>query len=110
MRHIEGAAQQWETCRGVARKLESLGYDSLWLYDHFHTVPKVEIEPTFECWTTMAALAEELDLGFVPFLLEGVAGDPALNLADGIHPNARGHQQMAELVLPEIRATLDRLD
>jgi acyl-CoA thioesterase-1 len=56
------------------------------------------------------ALAEELDLGFVPFLLEGVAGDPALNLADGIHPNARGHQQMAELVLPEIRATLDRLD
>ena len=37
MRHIEGAAQQWETCRGVARKLESLGYDSLWLYDHFHT-------------------------------------------------------------------------
>ena len=58
MRHIEGAAQQWETCRGVARKLESLGYDSLWLYDHFHTVPKVEIEPTFECWTTMAALAE----------------------------------------------------
>ena len=58
MRRIDGAEKQWETCRGVARKLESLGYDSLWLYDHFHTVPKVEIEPTFECWTTMAALAE----------------------------------------------------
>ena len=38
--------------------LEKIGWDSLWLYDHFHTVPRTEIEPTFECWTTMAALAE----------------------------------------------------
>jgi len=58
MRGIEGGSRQWATLRGVARHLEGLGYDSLWLYDHFHTVPRVEIEPTFECWTTMAALAE----------------------------------------------------
>jgi len=58
MRHVEGAAEQWATCKGVAQKLEEIGYDSLWLYDHFHTVPRAEIEPTFECWTTMAALAE----------------------------------------------------
>lgn len=35
-------------------------------------------------------LAVEYRLPFVPFYLEGVAGDPALNIADGIHPNARG--------------------
>lgn len=58
MRGIEGGAAQWATTKRVAQTLEQLGYDSLWLYDHFHTVPKVEIEPTFECWTTMAALAE----------------------------------------------------
>jgi len=58
MRGIEGGEKQWATARGVARKLEEIGYDSLWLYDHFHTVPRTEIEPTFECWTTMAALAE----------------------------------------------------
>jgi F420-dependent oxidoreductase-like protein len=58
MRGVEGGRAQWETLRRVAQTLERIGYDSLWLYDHFHTVPRTEIEPTFECWTTMAALAE----------------------------------------------------
>jgi F420-dependent oxidoreductase-like protein len=58
LRGITGAAAQWATTRRVAQTLEGLGYDSVWLYDHFHTVPRTEIEPTFECWTTMAALAE----------------------------------------------------
>ena len=55
---IKGAAEQWATIERVAKKLETIGYDSLWLYDHFHTVPKTKIEPTFECWTTMAAIAQ----------------------------------------------------
>ena len=33
------------------------------------------------------------DIAFVPFLLEGVAGNPALNQADGIHPNAEGRRR-----------------
>lgn len=55
---IKGPAAQWQNLRATALHLEELGYDSLWLYDHFHTVPRALIEPTFECWTTMAALAE----------------------------------------------------
>ena len=43
-------------------------------------------------------LAKEYDITFIPFLLEGVAGDPNLNLPDGIHPNEPGHQIIAELV------------
>jgi acyl-CoA thioesterase I len=43
-------------------------------------------------------LAEKNGLPFIPFLLEGVGGDPALNLPDGIHPNPRGHQIVAETV------------
>jgi acyl-CoA thioesterase-1 len=35
-------------------------------------------------------LAKEHDVMFVPFYLEGVAGIPSLNIADGIHPNAEG--------------------
>jgi acyl-CoA thioesterase-1 len=35
-------------------------------------------------------LAREHDVIFVPFFLEGVAGIPALNQSDGIHPNAEG--------------------
>src|SRR5262249_54781449 len=58
LREVRGAAAQWATLRRTACALERLGYDSLWLYDHFHTTPRAEIEPTFECWSTMAALAE----------------------------------------------------
>ncbi len=35
-------------------------------------------------------LARQYGVALVPFLLDGVAGDPALNQADGIHPTARG--------------------
>jgi F420-dependent oxidoreductase-like protein len=58
LREIDGAAAQWAAMRRAAVELERLGYDSLWLYDHFHTTPRPEIAPTFECWTAMAALAE----------------------------------------------------
>lgn len=37
---------------------------------------------------------------FVPFLLEGVAAVPELNQADGIHPNAEGHEAVAAMVWP----------
>ncbi len=45
-----------------------------------------------------ARLARELDLPFVPFLLEGVAADPKLNQDDGIHPTAEGQRKIAALV------------
>lgn len=37
-------------------------------------------------------LAEEFDAGFIPFFLDGVAGDENLNLPDGKHPNAEGQK------------------
>ncbi|MEN8787942.1 MAG: arylesterase [Flavobacteriaceae bacterium] len=40
-------------------------------------------------------LARENKLPLIPFLLEGVAGNPNLNLADGIHPNIEGHRIVA---------------
>jgi acyl-CoA thioesterase-1 len=43
-------------------------------------------------------LAEANDALLIPFLLDGVAGDPELNLADGIHPNAEGQERVAENV------------
>lgn len=43
-------------------------------------------------------LAEKNDAALVPFLLEGVIGNPALNLEDGFHPNAAGHKILAENV------------
>ena len=43
-------------------------------------------------------LAEQHQLSFIPFLLDGVAGDPSLNQADGIHPNPDGHKIIAKTV------------
>lgn len=43
-------------------------------------------------------LAKEEQVPLLPFLLEGVALDPALNQADGIHPNAEGARRVAETV------------
>lgn len=48
----------WQGARSIALEAEQLGYDGLWVYDHFHTVPRPTSEYVFECWTVMAALAE----------------------------------------------------
>jgi F420-dependent oxidoreductase-like protein len=53
--------QHWPTMSGVASAIESTGFESLWVYDHFHTVPVPTQEPTYEAWTMMAALATVTD-------------------------------------------------
>lgn len=45
----------------VATTIESAGFESLWVYDHFHTVPVPTQEETYEAWTLMAALAAVTD-------------------------------------------------
>lgn len=45
-----------------------------------------------------APLAAAHDATLIPFLLEGVGGDPKLNLPDGIHPTAEGHALIAKTV------------
>lgn len=49
---------KWARTRDVALTAEAAGYDSIWVYDHFHNVPRPAHEAVFECWTTLAALAE----------------------------------------------------
>lgn len=54
------------------------------------------------------SLARKHSLILVPFFLEGVAGDPSLNQADGIHPTAEGYRIIAETVYPHVLAAIDR--
>jgi len=51
-------------------------------------------------------LAAEYRLALIPFLLQGVAGDAALNQADGIHPNAAGARKVADLVFPSVERAI----
>lgn len=45
-----------------------------------------------------ARLSSSLKVPQLPFLLKDVGGKPEFNLADGIHPNAKGHEMVAKLV------------
>ena len=65
-------------------------------------------EYTREFREVYADLAKQYDVRFVPFLLLGVAGNAALNQGDGIHPNARGAQIVADLVWAELQPLLSR--
>jgi F420-dependent oxidoreductase-like protein len=51
--------EAYEAMTSVAQEAESLGFDSVWLYDHFHTIPLPSQEVTFECWMSTAALARD---------------------------------------------------
>ena len=55
-------------------------------------------------------LAREHDVIFVPFYLEGVAGDPSLNLSDGIHPNAAGSRIIEERLWSVLEPLLEKQD
>ena len=54
-------------------------------------------------------VARETSARFVPFLLEGVAGEPQLNQDDGIHPTAEGHKIIAGLIYDKLKPLLDDL-
>ncbi len=60
-----------------------------------------------EVFSTLARTRPEVI--FYPFFLEGVAADPALNQTDGVHPNARGVEEIVRRILPAVEALLDRV-
>jgi len=51
-------------------------------------------------------LAEKYGVPLYPFFLDGVAGMPALQLEDGLHPNARGVDRMVEGILPTVEKSI----
>ncbi|CAN5166617.1 MAG: LLM class F420-dependent oxidoreductase [Nocardioides sp.] len=59
--------QQWPLMRDLARHLETQAvgevpaWESIWVYDHFHTTPEPSDEATHEAWTLMAAFAASTD-------------------------------------------------
>ena len=56
---IPDPIEKYETMSARAREAEEAGFDAVFLYDHFHTVPTPQVETVFECWTSMAALARD---------------------------------------------------
>ena len=51
-------------------------------------------------------LAQRYGIALIPFLLDGVAGDPALTQDDGLHPRAEGQQRILDNVWPTLEPLL----
>ncbi|MDL9948831.1 LLM class F420-dependent oxidoreductase [Gordonia sp. ABSL11-1] len=59
-------ADQWSVMSSLASKAEDSGWDSIWVYDHFHTVPMPTDEATHEAWSLVSAFAattSRVDIG-----------------------------------------------
>src|SRR5689334_919921 len=56
---VSDPVEKYETMSRCALEAERVGFDALFLFDHFHTVPTPQLESVFECWTSMAALARD---------------------------------------------------
>jgi len=56
---IKDPVEAYEAMTRVAQTADETGFASVWLVDHFHTIPQPSQEVTFECWTTTAALARD---------------------------------------------------
>jgi len=51
----------WRRTVEVAKQADRLGFESIWMFDHFHTVPRPTDEITFESFTSLSALAAQTE-------------------------------------------------
>ena len=56
---IKDPIEKYEAMTRVAQAADQGQWDSIWIYDHFHTVPEPTLEATFECWTTTSTLVRD---------------------------------------------------
>ena len=70
--------------------------------------PNNGVDYTHAFRAVYADLAKEYKVTFIPFLLQGVAGDASLNQSDGIHPNVRGAEIVADTVWKAIEPLVSK--
>lgn len=87
-----------ENLQGIIDKIESKYPDTEIILTGMQAPPNMGDNYTSRFRQVFFDLADENDVTFLPFILEGVAGDPELNQRDGIHPTSEGHQILAENV------------
>jgi len=56
---IKDPIEKYEAMTKVAQAADRGPWDSIWVYDHFHTVPEPKLETTFECWTITSTLVRD---------------------------------------------------
>lgn len=84
---IPDPQEKWAKAVEVAELADALGYDSVWVYDHFHNVPLPAHETMFEAWTTLAAISQRTErvklgqmVGCAPYRNPGLLAKITSNL------------------------------
>ncbi len=82
--------------QAIVDKVKEKNPDTKFLFAGMQIPPNMGETYTTEFRNIYTELAAKNNMTLVPFLLEGVGGEPELNQEDGIHPTAEGHRIVAE--------------
>jgi acyl-CoA thioesterase I len=99
-----------ENLRGILAKARAEHPEARLLLVQMEAPPNLGAGYTSRFHAVFPEVARESGATLVPFLLEGVAGEPSLNQGDGIHPNVAGSRRVAANLWPALEAALGALD
>ena len=94
--------------KGIIEKVREANLEVKVVLAGMQVPPNLGNEYTSKFQKMFREIADESDTELIPFLLEGVAGNPDLNLSDGIHPTPEGHQLVTENVWPILKPLLEK--
>jgi acyl-CoA thioesterase-1 len=95
-----------ENLQGIMDKVNERYPDARILLTGMEAPPNMGQTYTSRFREIYAELNNENEVVFMPFILQGVAGDPDLNLPDGIHPTEEGHRVVADDLWEYLRPML----
>ena len=91
---------------GVAASLPTVVFAAVGMFYFLHAQRNLGADYVRQFDGIYPRLAKETGVLFYPFILDGVAMDPALNQGDGIHPNKAGAAIVAKKLLPVVEKAL----
>ena len=98
-----------QNLRGIIERTRARYPDAEIILAGMEALPSYGVDYARKFRTIYQDLSREENVLLVPFILDGVGGVPELNLDDGIHPTARGHQIVAANVWEVLRPTLESI-
>lgn len=101
-------AETRENLRGILEKVKAKNAAARIIIAGMQVPPNMGQDYASDFRAIFPELAEEYDAVLIPFLLDGVAGIPALNLADGIHPTEEGHKIVTENVWEAVKQVITK--
>lgn len=92
--------------QGIIDKMRAHNPDAIIVLAGMQAPPNMGKDYADKFRAIFPAISKRNAIPLIPFLLEGVAGNPRLNLPDGIHPTAEGHKIVAETVWKTLKPVL----